>query len=80
MGYIEVESKAQAGLLFRLLRNRKKCTIVTSNLGYSEWPSFLKNEQLSAALLEKFTANCHLINMLSCKSITPRKIEGPEKK
>jgi len=74
MGYYEVETKAQAGLLFRLLRQRKKCTIVTSNLGFSEWESFLKNAQLTAALLEKFTANCHFINMLSCKSITPKQI------
>jgi DNA replication protein DnaC len=79
MGYSEVETKAQAGLLFRLLRQRRKCTIVTSNLGFSEWHSFLKNEQLSAALLEKFTANCHFINMLQCKSITQKKIPLSEK-
>lgn len=79
MGYTEVENKAEAGLLFRLLRQRKNCTIVTSNLGFSEWASFLKNPQLTAALLEKFTANCHFINMLQCKSITPKKILTAEK-
>jgi DNA replication protein DnaC len=74
MGYCEVESKAQAGLLFRLLRQRRRCTIVTSNLGFSEWETFLKNPQLTAALLEKFTSKCHFINMLQCKSITQRQI------
>lgn len=79
MGYCEVESKAQAGLLFRLLRQRKRCTIVTSNLGFSEWESFLKNPQLTAALLEKFTSKCHFINMLQCKSITQKQIpERPQ--
>lgn len=74
LGYEEVDSQIQAGLVFRLLRQRKKCTIVTSNLGFDEWPKFLKNQNLAAALIDKFTANCHLINMLRCRSITPRAI------
>lgn len=74
LGYVEVDSQAQAGLVFRLLRSRKKSTIITSNLGFDEWPKFLKNQNLAAALIDKFTANCHLINMLRCKSITPREI------
>ena len=74
LGYEEVDSQMQAGLVFRLLRQRKKCTIVTSNLGFDEWPKFLKNQNLAAALIDKFTANCHLINMLRCRSITPRSI------
>lgn len=72
LGYIEVDVPAQAGLLFKLLRTRKKCTIITSNLGFDEWEKFLKNVNLTAALVDKFTANCNLINMLQCKSITPR--------
>lgn len=74
LGYEEVDSQIQAGLVFRLLRQRKKCTIITSNLGFDEWPKFLKNQNLAAALIDKFTANCHLINMLRCRSITPRVI------
>jgi DNA replication protein DnaC len=74
LGYEEVDSQMQAGLVFRLLRQRKRCTIVTSNLGFDEWPKFLKNQNLAAALIDKFTANCHLINMLRCRSITPRAI------
>lgn len=74
LGYEEVDSQIQAGLVFRLLRQRKKSTIITSNLGFDEWPKFLKNQNLAAALIDKFTANCHLINMLRCRSITPRVI------
>jgi len=74
LGYEEVDSQIQAGLVFRLLRQRKKCTVITSNLGFDEWPKFLKNQNLAAALIDKFTANCHLINMLRCRSITPRAI------
>lgn len=75
MGYTEVENPAQSSLLFKLIRARKKCTIITSNLGFDEWQRFLKDENLVAALLNKFTSNCHLINMLSCKSITPQLIQ-----
>lgn len=74
LGYEEVDSQTQAGLVFRLLRQRKKSTLITSNLGFDEWPKFLKNPNLAAALIDKFTANCHLINMLRCKSITRREI------
>lgn len=74
MGYTVVEEPNQAGLLFKMLRSRKKSTIITSNLGFDDWEKFLKNQNLTAALLDKFTSNCHLINMLNCKSITPQLI------
>ena len=73
-GYCEIDSQAKAGLIFRLLRQRKRSTIITSNLGFSEWETFLKDKNLTAALIDKFTANCHLINMLQCKSITPKTV------
>lgn len=78
MGYIEVDTPAQAGLLFKLIRARTKSTIITSNLGFDEWPKFLKHDNLTAALLNKFTAKCHLINMLQCKNITPQLISPPK--
>jgi DNA replication protein DnaC len=78
LGYIEIDEPTQAGLLFKMLRQRKKCTIITSNLGFDDWERFLKNQNLTAALLNKFTANCNLINMLQCKSITPQLI-SPKK-
>ena len=75
MGYTEIDNSAQAGLLFKLLRGRKNSTIITSNLGFDDWEKFLKNSHLTSALLNKFTANCHFINLLQCKSITPKLIK-----
>ena len=74
LGYCEIGTHAKAGQIFQLLSQRKRSTIITSNLGFSEWATFLKDKNLTAALVDKFTANCHLINMLGCKSITPKTI------
>ena len=72
MGYVEIES-AQVGLLFTLMhkRHRQKTTIITSNLGFKEWPSFLINEQLTAALIDRLTENSHVINMKECETLRP---------
>jgi len=78
LGYCEIDSQAKAGQIFQLLRQRKHSTIITSNLGFSEWEIFLKDKNLTAALIDKFTANCHLINMLQCKSITPKTVLPPK--
>ena len=56
MGYVEVEP-IQVGLFFTLMnkRHKKKSTLITSNLGFSQWSSFLKNDQLTAALIDRLT-------------------------
>ena len=73
LGYIDIEP-AQVGLFFRLMsmRHRTKTTIVTTNLGFQEWGAFLKNQQLTAALLDRLTENAHVINMRNCISIRPK--------
>ena len=73
IGYVEVEP-AQGGLFFTLLhrRDRKKPTLITSNLGFSEWRSFLKNDHLTAALIDRLTENSHVINMKHCLSLRPK--------
>ena len=70
LGYVDVEP-SQVGLFFRLMsmRHRTKSTIVTSNLGFQEWGGFLKNQQLTAALLDRVTENSHVFNMRNCVSI-----------
>lgn len=70
LGYVEVEP-AQVGLFFTLMhkRHRKKPTLITSNLGFSEWRSFLKNDHLAAALIDRLTDNSHVINMKKCRSL-----------
>jgi DNA replication protein DnaC len=56
--YIEVEP-AQVGLFFTLIqkRHKQKTTFITSNLGFREWGSFLKNNHLTAALIDRLTEN-----------------------
>lgn len=73
IGYVEVEP-VQVGLFFSLMhkRHKKKTTLITSNLGFQQWTSFLKNNQLTAALIDRLTENSHVINMKNCVSLRPR--------
>jgi len=73
VGYVEVEP-AQVGQFFTLMhkRHRNKTTIITSNLGFGEWGSFLKNPQLTAALADRLTSNSYVINMKDCESLRGR--------
>lgn len=70
VGYVEVEP-AQVGQFFTLMhkRHKQKTTIITSNLGFAEWGSFLHNKQLTSALIDRLTENSHVINMKNCKSL-----------
>jgi DNA replication protein DnaC len=70
IGYIETEP-AQVGLFFNLMqkRHRKKTTLITTNLGFSEWGTFLKNPHLTSALIDRLTETSHLINMIKCDTI-----------
>lgn len=47
-------------------RYRRKPTIITTNLDYSEWSSFLGNKALVDALLSRLRHQCHTV-----------KIDGP---
>jgi DNA replication protein DnaC len=78
IGYVEVEP-AQVGLFFTLMqqRHKKKPTLITSNLGFSEWRSFLKNDQLTAALIDRLTENSHVINMRGCVSLRTKLADDP---
>ena len=70
LGYVEVEP-VQVGLFFTLMheRHKKKPTLITSNLGFAEWGSFLKNDHLTNALIDRLTENSHVINMKGCKTL-----------
>ena len=78
IGYVEAEP-AQVGLFFTLLQKRHKhrSTLITSNLGFSDWPSFLKNSHLSAALIDRLTESSHLFNMKECVSLRTRMATEP---
>jgi DNA replication protein DnaC len=79
LGYVEIEP-AQVGLFFTLMqkRHKTKTTLITSNLGFSEWGSLLKNNQLTGALLNRLTETSHVINMKNCQSLRPKLDEGGE--
>ncbi len=70
IGYVEVEP-VQVGLFFTLMqkRHKTKTTLMTSNLGFSEWGSFLKNNHLTGALLDRLTATSRVFNMKNCRSL-----------
>jgi DNA replication protein DnaC len=70
IGYVEVEP-VQVGLFFTLMhqRHKKKPTLLTSNLGFAEWGSFLKNDHLTAALIDRLTENSHVFNLKGCVSL-----------
>ncbi|MCK5344257.1 MAG: ATP-binding protein [Candidatus Heimdallarchaeota archaeon] len=75
LGYMVCE-KEQASLFFDLLRRRhgKTSTIITTQLGFGEWGSFLKNQHIVAALLDRITENCIVFNMKDCISIRQKQI------
>ena len=79
VGYVEIEP-AQVALFFTLMqkRHKTKTTLITSNLGFSEWGSLLKNNQLTGALLNRLTETSHVINMKNCHSLRPKLDEGEE--
>lgn len=79
IGYIEIEP-AQVGLFFTLMqkRHKTKTTLITSNLGFSEWRSLLKNDHLTGALLNRLTETSRVINMKNCQSLRPKLDEEAE--
>lgn len=70
LGYVETDP-VQIGLFFTLMnkRHKKKTTLLTSNLGFEQWGSFLKSNQLTAALIDRLTENSHVFNMKKCQSL-----------
>jgi DNA replication protein DnaC len=70
VGYVDVEP-VQAGLFFTLMqkRHKKRTTLVTSNLGFSDWGSFLRNPHLTAALVDRLTETSYVINMRDCDGL-----------
>jgi DNA replication protein DnaC len=73
IGYVEVEP-VQVGLFFTLMqmRHKKKPTIITSNLGFGDWKTFLKNDHLTAALIDRLTETCYVVNMRNCVGLRPK--------
>ena len=81
LGYAPLE-KEKAGLFFELMRGRhaKYSTIITTQLGFEEWGSFLQDNHLTAALIDRITMNCTVFNMKHCISIRPKNVVYATKK
>jgi DNA replication protein DnaC len=81
LGY-EACNKLQASLFFDLIRRRHRLypTIITTQLGFNEWGSFLQDVHMTAALLDRITVNCAVFNMKECISIRIKKIVYAVKK
>jgi DNA replication protein DnaC len=75
LGYSSCD-KEKASIFFDLMRrrHRRSTTIVTTQLGFDEWGSFLQDPHLTAALVDRMTVNCAVFNMKQCISIRPKKI------
>jgi DNA replication protein DnaC len=71
MGYSSIE-KSQAGMFFDLMRARH---IITTQLGFEEWSSFLNNPHLTAALIDRISVNCTVFNIKNSISLREKEIE-----
>jgi DNA replication protein DnaC len=67
MGYLNLRPE-QTNIFFKLMeeRYRRRPTLITTNLDYSEWGNFLGNKALVEALLSRLRHQCHTV-----------KIDGP---
>jgi DNA replication protein DnaC len=64
LGYLNIRPE-QANIFFKLMeeRYRRRPTIITTNLSYEEWPSFLGNPQMVDALLGRIRQFCHTVSI-----------------
>jgi DNA replication protein DnaC len=69
IGYAEVEP-VQVGLFFTLMqrRHKKRPTLITS---------FLKNDHLTAALIDRLTETSHIFNLKECVTLRARLSQEP---
>lgn len=64
LGYLNLQPE-QTNSFFKLMdeRYRKKPTIITTNLPYDDWYSFLGHKSLVQALLDRMRHHCHTIDI-----------------
>ena len=63
-GYLNLKPE-QSNIFFKLMeeRYRHHSTIITTNLGYDEWPNFLGNRPMVEALLSRLRHYCHTVHI-----------------
>lgn len=64
MGYLNLRPE-QSNIFFKLMEERynRKSTLITTNLHYDDWYSFLGNKQMVSALLSRLRHHCHTIHI-----------------
>ena len=64
LGYLNLKPE-QSNIFFKLMeeRYRQHPTIITTNLGYDEWPNFLGNRPMVEALLSRLRHYCHTVTI-----------------
>jgi DNA replication protein DnaC len=64
LGYLSF-SRAGAELLFQVFAERyeRKSLLVTSNLPFADWVQVFQGERMTAALLDRLTHRCHILEM-----------------
>ena len=64
LGYLNLRPE-QSNIFFKLMEERynRKATIITTNLMYDDWYSFLGSKQMVSALLSRLRHRCHTIQI-----------------
>src|SRR5438874_7951313 len=64
LGYLNLKPE-QSNIFFKLMEERyhRKSTIITTNLGYDEWPNFLGNRNMVEAILSRLRHYCHTVHI-----------------
>ena len=65
LGYVPLSATGGAELLFETFSQRyeRGSTIITSNLPFEDWTSFLRSERLTGALLDRLTHHVSILTM-----------------
>jgi DNA replication protein DnaC len=64
LGYLSF-SRAGAELLFQVFAERyeRRSLLITSNLAFSDWTQVFQGDRMTAALLDRLTHRCHILEM-----------------